>query len=219
MEEAAARGRPLITPGSHRLEVAMFTKAAARTAAWRAVLVGLLVGLTACGGADPDTSEPPATDRESPSATVSTSPGATHRVEVRLTAIRGAEGDVVAGILYRGKNLPEAFLVKNVVGGFGAEVDDDPFSLVATINDGSTGMIPFLEGPPADVSPGAYFLMMWRGPSLGPYSKWVPAAEPGLTGCPAQLEVGDGAVTKVAVTGFPDQPEPLDLETMRPCLR
>lgn len=197
----------------------MVTKPAARTAAVRAVLAGLLVGLTACGSADDGTGDPSAGDRESPSATVSTSPVGAHRVEVRLTAIRGAEGDVVAGILYRGKKFPEAFRVKNVVGGFGAEVDDDPFSLVAPINDGSTGMIPFLEGPPADVSPGSYLLMMWRGPSLSPYSKLVPAAEPGLTGCPVQVEVGDGAVTTVTVAGFPEQPEPVDLETMRPCLR
>lgn len=219
MEEGEASGHPLITAGPHRLEVAVVTKPAARTAAVRAALVGFLVGLTACGGADRDTSEPPAGDQESPSATVSTSPVGDHRVEVRLTAIRRAEGDVVAGILYRGNDLPEAFRVKNVVGGFGAEVDDDPFSLVATINDGSTGMIPFLEGPPADVSPGSHLLMMYRGPSLGPYSTWVPAAEPGLTGCPVRLEVGDGAVTTVTVTGFPEQPEPLDLETVRPCLR
>ena len=194
------------------------TRAAERTAARCAVLIGLLVGLTACGGDDRNADEPSTGEREAPSTTASATQVPEHNVEVRLEGIRGAKGKVVAGVLFRAKGLTDIRHDK-AVGGFGVEVDDDPFSYVAAINDGSTGLMPFLKGPLADVSPGTFTLLMWRGPTLGPYARWFPAAEAGLTSCPVQVEVGDDPVNTVTVTGFPKQPKPLDLETMRPCLQ
>lgn len=196
----------------------MMIRTAMRTAAGRAVLVGLLVGLTACGGDDRNADEPSTGERKSPSGTVSATPAPERNVEVRLQGIRDAEGKVVAGVLFRAKALTD-IRYTNAVGGFGVRVDDDPFSFVAAINDGSIGFMPFLKGPLADVGPGTYTLLMLRGPTLGPFTKWFPAAEPGLTGCPVQVEVGDDPVTTVTVTGFPKQPKPLDDETMRPCLQ
>jgi hypothetical protein len=166
----------------------MMTRAAMRTAARGSVLVGLLVGLTACGGDDRDAGEPSTEKRKAPSATASATPVPQHNVEVHLQGIRGSEGKLVAGVLFRAKDLTD-IRDKSGVGGFGVRVDDDPFSFSAPINDGSTGFMPFLKGPLADVSPGPYTLLMWRGPTLGGYTKWVPAAEPGLTFCPVQFEV------------------------------
>lgn len=195
----------------------MVTKAAARTAAVCGVIVGLLVGLTACAGDDRRDSDPSAGQRESRSATASAASLPEHKVEVHLKAIQGAEGEFVAGVLFRAKAVSD-IRHENAVGGFGVKVDDAPFSQVATMTDGSSGLIPDLNGPPADVNPGTYTLMMWQGPTLGAYSKWFPAAESGLTACLVQVRVGDSVVTTVTVTGFPKQPKPLDPETMRPCL-
>jgi hypothetical protein len=61
--------------------------------------------------------------------------------------------------------------------------------------------------------------MMWQGPTLGGYSKWVPAAEPGLAVCSVRVVVEDHAGTTATITGFPRHPKPQALERVRPCLR
>lgn len=193
----------------------MGATAATRTAA---VLVALLVVLTACGGDDRGVNGPPAGQDEARSPTTSAPALPDHRIEVRLEGLQGAEGELVAGVLFRRPKATDPVQDKGAVGGFGVKVDDDPFSLVSPVYDGSPiGHVPLLEGPLAEVTPGGYTLMMWRGRSLVPYSTWVPAAEPGLTGCPVRFDVGTGAVTTVTVTGFPEQDEPQSEETLRPC--
>ncbi|WP_159081426.1 hypothetical protein [Nocardioides sediminis] len=129
--------------------------------------------------------------------------------------VADAEGERIAGVLMSG-NKPYA---KYALGGFLLEVTDDPFSAVAVVADQPPWGPDSSQGKPLAVSPGRYTLMMWRGPTLGPYSSWAPAGEPGGTGCPVRFDVGDAAVTIVTVTGFPNQGKAPSLDTLRPCLQ
>jgi hypothetical protein len=200
-------------------EVAMSTRRALRTLIAPSTLVGILLAITACGGNAADTSEQPATKQGSSTVTESSDQSADHQVEVRLQGVAGAQGEFIAGVLMRG-DKPYA---KYAVGGFRPlEANDDPFSAVAVVADEPPWPPPGTEssaGDPLAVSPGRYTLLMWRGPTLTPYSNWAPAREPGLTGCPVRFEVGDAAVTTVTVTGFPNQGKAPRLETLRPCLQ
>lgn len=192
---------------------------ALRTIATRALLTGLVAAVSACSG---DTAAPISSSAASPSETSAaaapTPASPEHRVEVHLNGIKGARGTDVAGVLFRAKTVTDV-RSENAVGGFGVGVESDPFSYVAAVSDGSVGFFPFLSGPPADLIPGSYILMMWRAPRLGSYSKWFPADSPGITGCPVLVQLGDSPVRTVTVAGFPEQPATADLYTQLPCLQ
>ena len=194
----------------------MSTTRALRTLISPSALVGILLAITACGGDAGDSSEQPATNQGSSTVTESSEESGDQQVEVRLKGVAGAQGEFIAGVLMRG-NKPYA---KYGVGGFRPlEVKDDPFSAVAVVADRPPFDTDSSPGDPLVVSPGRYTLLMWRGATLGGYSNWAPAFEPGITGCPVRFEVGDAAVTTVIVTGFPNQGKAPGLETLRPCLQ
>lgn len=142
-------------------------------------------------------------------------------VTVHLFTIDHAPGDRVAGVLFKGRVPARALLYGRAVGGFGVDTGSEPLTVSRTVNEG-TGMgvgdqFPYVSDMPVRLPPGWYVLLVWRGPTLGPYSRWIPADEPGLAVCQVSVYVVAGPSTTVEVTGMPRQPRTLALEHLPRC--
>ncbi len=143
----------------------------------------------------------------SPSAELDTS---TISVTVAVNDVVDADGFELAGVLSKG---PEPnFQVDNVVGGFSVAVTEDPFSTSQVVRSPQlgdfatfTGPFPWVTDNALSVQPGEYLLQLWLAPPppLGPYSRWVPAEQAGLTGCIVRVTVVAGEPADVIVNGIP----------------
>lgn len=104
----------------------------------------------------------------------------------------------LGGVLYRGVGIddPDA----RVVGGFAANVARSDFSTIQLVrrpipeDDLAVfdGPFPYVSEEPLTVEPGTYTLLVWADDAIGPYSRWVPGASPGLVVCQVVFEVEEG---------------------------
>jgi hypothetical protein len=152
------------------------------------------------------------TTEEDQSTASATNPPATSTVTVTVTNVEDATGYDLAGVLFRG----DESLIANVVGGFGATVDADPFSTTQVVRAPQYGPDefpadfdfgtdwPFVTDDPAMLEPGTYYLQLWLGqPPLCCFSAFVPGDSPSLSGCGTVFTVKEGEQANITVTGVP----------------
>ena len=144
-------------------------------------------------------------------ATSTTSLPATSTVTVTVTNVENAVGYDLAGVLYKGDEP----LWWNVVGGFGAEVDADPFATTQVVRAPQPGDWPedfdkdadwpYVTDEPVMLEPGTYYLQMWLGqPPLCCYTDpFLPAFSPSLSGCGTVLTVKADEQVNITVNGMP----------------
>ena len=143
-------------------------------------------------------------------ATSTTSLTATSTVTVTVTNVEDAVGYDMAGVLYKGDEP----LWRNVVGGFGAKVDADPFATTQVVRapQYDPGVFPedfdrdddwpIVTDEPVMLEPGTYFLQMWLGqPPLCCYADpFLPAGSPSLSGCGTVLTVKEDEQVNITVS-------------------
>jgi hypothetical protein len=111
-------------------------------------------------------------------------------VTVVVSDLTDALGNDLAGVLMSyDAESPQAYKWEGVAG-FAVTVDADPFSSSETLGDvteawakdPSDGQWPWPSGT-ATIPAGDYSLQLWTGKDYCCYSRWVPAASPGLRFC------------------------------------
>jgi hypothetical protein len=142
-------------------------------------------------------------------ATSPTSLPATSTVTVTVTNVEDAVGYDLAGVLYKGDGTGPN---ENVVGGFGAAVDTDPFSTTQIVRAPQPDLDidsvrpesawPYVTDDPAMLEPGTYYLQLWLGePSLCCYYwPWLPAYSASLSGCGTVITVKEDEQLDIAVS-------------------
>jgi hypothetical protein len=153
-----------------------------------------------------------ATTEENQSTTSATSLAATSTVTVTVTDVEDAVGYDLAGVLSRGDEP----LIANVVGGFGAAVEADPFSTTQVVRTPQYGPEdfpedfdfgidwPFVTDEAAMLEPGTYYLQLWLGqPPLCCFSAFVPGDSPSLSGCGTVFAVKEDEQVSITVTAIP----------------
>jgi hypothetical protein len=136
---------------------------------------------------------------------------------VTVHDVVGLTGGGLAGVLYTGTEMLHA----NAIGGFGAEIDGDPFSVTSTVNSPYlfAPIFPYVSDEPLLLVPGTYILFIWADQEpLTPYGRWAPAGPSEsrrLLGCSTVVEVGRSDV-HLSIEGVPAQPldRPLERCTM-----
>jgi hypothetical protein len=171
-------------------------------------------------GCTSTSSSGPAVDELSSSPTVAGTTSLLGTVIVRLSTIGHAPGDRVAGVLFRGRSS-QALRDTRAVGGFGVATGPSPLTVTRTIKRktalGAGDAFPYVDDVPVRLSQGWYTLLLWRGPTLDPYSRWFPAAEPGLAVCQVPVYVVAGSPTTIEVTAMPRQPRELMVDALPRC--
>jgi hypothetical protein len=144
-------------------------------------------------------------------ATSTTSLTATSTVTVTVTNVEDAVGYDMAGVLYEGDNT----LIANIVGGFGAAVDADPFSTTQVVRAPQPGNWPedfdrdadwpYVTDEPVMLEPGTYTLQLWLGePPLCCYlDPFLPNGSPTLSGCTTVFTVKEDEQVNITVNGIP----------------
>lgn len=207
-------------PASRRT---ILTRAVAFSAAF--VLVVVAVGLAAVliGGNEAPVSDEPAppatpTTQPQPSPPPSTAVGGV--ITIEITNLVGAEGQDLAGVLmHYDPESPGAYKWDGVAG-FAVAADADPFSTSVTLGNvdadwgEGAGMWPWASGV-ATVPAGEYSLQLWSGTDYCCYSRWMPAATPGLRGCEMTVKT-TGHDQTIRIAGFSDDYRcevPTDVDT------
>lgn len=116
--------------------------------------------------------------------------GAGGVVTIVVSDLTDALGNELAGVLMSYDAESPAVYKWDGVAGFAVAVDADPFSTSqplgevteAWAEEPSDGMWPWPAGT-ARVPAGDYSLQLWTGKDYCCYSRWMPAASPGLRGC------------------------------------
>jgi hypothetical protein len=138
---------------------------------------------------------------------------ATSTVTVTVTNVVDAVGYDLAGVLYKGDEP----LIVNVVGGFGAAVDGDPFATSQVVRAPQPDLLhpegdwPYVTDEPAMLEPGTYYLWLWLGePPLCCYGvpPWVPGPSPSLSGCARPFTVKEDEQVNITVSGVPPRGGP-----------
>ena len=171
---------------------------------------------------------PPATTVPTTATSVPSVAGVGGAITVVITDLTDAAGNDLAGVLmsYDGESpgapswAPGAYKWGGVAG-FATTVDADPFSASQTLGEVTEedtaqwddGLWPWPTGT-ASVPAGDYVLALWTGKDYCCYSRWAPAASPGLRGCELQVATTGQAQT-IYVTDIPseDGPCPTDPAT------
>jgi hypothetical protein len=133
---------------------------------------------------------PPAMTVPTTATTVPRAAGAGGAITIVVTDLTDAVGNDLSGVLMSYEaNAPESYKWDGVAG-LATTVDADPFwtsQALGEVTDGwaedpSDGLWPWPTGT-ASVPAGDYSLWLWTGKDYCCYSRWAPAASPGLRGC------------------------------------
>jgi hypothetical protein len=146
-------------------------------------------------------------------ATSTTSLSATSTVTVTVTNVEDAVGYDLGGVLYKGDGTGPN---ENVVGGFGATVDADPFSTPQVVREPQPDLAidsvrpesawPYVTDEPLMLEPGTYRLQLWYGepPLCGYNAPWLPGdTSSSLTGCGTVLTLQEDEHVNITVSGIP----------------
>ncbi|MDH3730716.1 MAG: hypothetical protein OES13_06295 [Acidimicrobiia bacterium] len=159
------------------------------------LIVGVSAGLLTRGKGSPDVETP---------VTTPTAFGVGQTVGVTISGLAGHAQHDLAGVLYEGDGLTD--LDREAVGGFWVGVADDDFTTTQLVRQPGgigVGPFPYVTDEVLAVEPGVYTLIVWADYALNPVSRWVPlnTDNSGLIGCQHVFEVGEDALTEVAVAG------------------
>jgi hypothetical protein len=188
------------------------------------MLLAVLLALAGCasddGTASPSTASEPAT---TPVTAAATTPPVAVPLTVAIEGLAGAQGQYLAGIVSEGPTMAKSD--GDVVGGFSAVVDGDPYSADLTVRaflpvfDESSAetfalctrnaapssdclRFPFV-GEVVSVAPGTYTLSLWIDKTpMAPYARWLPASSVWLRGCTLTFDTTGQAAPTVTVTGM-----------------
>ena len=158
-----------------------------------------------------ETTTPTTLDQTTSTTALSATSTATSTVTVTVTNVVDAIGYDLAGVLSEG-DQPD---LRTVVGGFGADVDADPFSTTQAVRAPQPGEWPedfdidadwpYVTDEPVMLEPGTYTLQLWLGePPLCCYTDpFLPGGSPSLSGCTTVFTVKEDEQVNITVNGIP----------------